>query len=369
VTALLARTPRPVGLALVAAGAAALNLLVAYGLARGGTAAMGIVALAVLPVLLVAFGMLVESHRAMLAWTAFALPFVGLPIATQALPVPGGVRLFPMDLLLLLAVGAWLASRLTGREVLRLSPVFGWPLAILALAVLQGVITGNQEYGTSLVSQPFRLVAYAGIALALVDTTATDAWRAITRVFYAGAVVQAAYGLFYLATGGSQTTTDALSTGGTRYLSLSTALYLTGSLACALLNLERRRSAALRLLDLTVAGLASFGIVIAFGRAVWIAAFVVVALLLATRPRLRQGIVSVLPLIAPGIVAAVLILLLSAPQLVTTLDQRIFGTSESASDGRPHFASVDGESSRGTPITGTCGSWPAVASSPSVPGF
>jgi O-antigen ligase len=35
----------------------------------------------------------------------------------------------------------------------------------------------------------------------------------------------------------------------------------------------------------------------------------------------------VLPLIAPGIAAAVLILLLSAPQLVTTLDQRIFGTS------------------------------------------
>jgi O-antigen ligase len=209
----------------------------------------------------------------------------------------------------------------------RLSQVFRWPLAVLAVTVTSGVLIGHERYGASLVAQPFRLVAYAGIALALGTTTATSAWQAITRIFYAGAVVEACFAVYYLATGTSQTTTEVLSTGGVRYLALSTSIYLTGSLVCALLNVELDRRPGRQLLHVVIAGLALFGIIVSFGRTTYAAVVLIVPLLLLSRRYLRRSLLLLLPVAIPAMVIALILIPTVAPTVVPTLENRLAGTS------------------------------------------
>jgi len=131
-----------------------------------------------------------------------------------------------------------------------------------------------------------------------------------------------------MATGRSQTGTEALSTGGLRFLALSSSLYLTGSLLCALLNLERHRDRVGRqLLDAVIALLSIFGIVVAFGRAVYFAVVVIVPLLLITRRELRRSVVRMLPIFAPVLILVALLVPLAKPDLVTTLTTRLTKTN------------------------------------------
>jgi hypothetical protein len=238
--------------------------------------------------------------------------------------------MFPTDILLLLAIGAWLASRLSGTEArhpVRLSPVWGWPIVLLAVAVISGIAIGNERYGASIVGQPLRFVLYAGIALALTDVSLPAAWRAITVVFYTGAVVQSVWAAYYLAAGTSQTGSNVLTTGGVRVLALSVAIYLTGSLVCALLNFELERRVGRQLLHLTVAGVAVFGIVVAFGRTTYAAVVLIVPLLLATRRYLRRTVLTVAPLVLPAVLLLVLVLPQAAPGMLSTAQARLSGTS------------------------------------------
>lgn len=329
-SAVLARTPRWLLVAAAASAAAGANVAIGLGTAVGDKATVLALVIGLLPALLIAFGVLVESHRATLAWAALTLNFTGISVLSERLPLPGGTSIFPTDVLLLLTLGAWLASRLSGvprRHAARLSPAFGWPLILVAVTVMSGVVIGHERYGASIVAQPFRLVLYAGIALALTDVDAASAWRAITRVFYAGAVVQSLYAVYYLATGTSQTQSVALSTGGVRVLALSVAIYLTGSLVCTLLNLELERRPGRQLLHLGVAGLALFGIIVSFGRTTYAAVVLIVPLLLATRRYLRRTLLLLLPLVAPVLVLVALLLPSTAPTIVPTLQTRLVGTS------------------------------------------
>ena len=168
---------------------------------------------------------------------------------------------------------------------------------------------------------------FAGIALALTDTTPTSTWKAITRVFYAGAVIQAFSALYYMATGSQQTEAQSLSTGGVRILALSTAVYLTGSLICALLNLELERQPGRQLGHAAIAGLALFGVVVSFGRTSYAAIVLIVPLLLITRRYLRRTVLIVLPLFAPLLVVLALFTPKLAPDLLPAFERRVTGTS------------------------------------------
>ena len=199
----------------------------------------------------------------------------------------------------------------------RVGPLaISWPLLALAVFAMLGVVRGHERYDISLFGQPLRMIIYAGIAVALIGVDARSVWRGITTVFYAGAVVQFFYALYDLATGRSQTTSLSLSTGGTRVIALSTATYLVGSLVCALLNLERTHNRPGRqFLHAVVAGLALFGIIVSFGRTTYAAVAVIIPALFIARRSLRRGLLWLLPLLLPLIVAIALI----APVLDSTL--------------------------------------------------
>jgi hypothetical protein len=328
VTALLQSAPRWLLIGGFAAAAAFANLLLGLGAAMGQRALMLALLIGLLPALLLVFGALVEEHRAVLAWAALALTFTGLPFA-DPLPLPGG-SIYATDVLLLLAVGAWLAARLSRGlhpGQVRLSIIFRWPLALLAVAVFAGVLKGQDRYDANLIGQPLRFVLYAGIALALTETNPASAWRAITRIFYIGAIVQSFFAVYFLASGSSQTTAESLSTGGVRALALSTAIYLTGSMICALLNLELERRPLRQVGHVAVAGLALFGIIVSFGRTTYAAVALIVPILLLTRRYMRRTVVAVLPLFAPVLVLAVLLVPNIAPDLIPTLHERVAGTS------------------------------------------
>jgi O-antigen ligase len=326
----LPHVPRWLVVAVAVSVALLANLSIAVGTATGQKAALLVEAVAIAPALLIVFGSLIESHRALLAWAALAINLTGIPLLSERLPLPGATSIYPTDVLLLLAVGAGLASRLSGipgAHPVKLSRVFGWPLALLTVTVLYGIFVGHERYGVPIVGEPLRFLLYAGIALALTDVDVSSAWKAITIVFYSGAVAQALWAVYYIATGRSQTRSDLLTTGGVRVLALSVAIYLTGSLVCALLNLELEHRGGRQLLHLSIAGLALFGIVVSFGRTTWAAVVLILPLLLVTRRYMRGALLVLAPLLAPILVVAAILVTTLTPTVVPTIQSRLSGTS------------------------------------------
>jgi hypothetical protein len=237
------------------------------------------------------------------------------------------------DVIAVLALASFVAAVLIAppeqRPRVPKTPVLGWALVPLVALVGLGVIRGHERYGASLVGQPFRLILYAGIAVALTTVTARQAYRAITVIFYVGTVWQTLQALQLMATGGTQTDAASLSTGGTRVLALGTAMYLTGALVLALLNLELDELAGRRALHLTIAGLALFGIVVAFGRTTFAAVAFIVPVLILVFGRLRRALIDWLPVLVPVVALCVLTVSLLAPTIGPTLRERL---TASASD-------------------------------------
>ncbi len=287
------------------------------------------IAFALLPALAVALGALLAGRAYVLVCIALALEFTNTPLLTEPLPLGGSIAIYASDVILVLAVMTWAAAELIGGKAdwfkTRPRPLtLGWPLAAFAVFVAYAIIQGNEHYGTTFFGQPVRLIVYAAIAVAVIDSTAADLWRGITFVFYAGALTELGWALFYLAAGGSQTDSLALSTGGTRILALGTATYLGGSLVCALLNLERSRERfAGQVWHALVAGAALFGIVVAFGRTTYAAMAIVLPALLVARRGLRQVLARLLPALLPVLVIALLLIPLLDPSIVSTTRERI----------------------------------------------
>lgn len=330
---MLSRRPSaPLLVGLAALGALVLNLGIALGLGKGQ--AIPAIAVAILPLALIAFGALTAQLRHWLLWLALAANLVPLDFTDQPLPLPGGTQIFLADLLVVLAIGSFLAAALIAdpdqRPRIPRTPVLGWALAPLVVSLAIGVWRGHERYGASLIGQPFRLILYAGIATALATLTARQAYRGLTIVFYLGTVLQAFEAVRLMASGGSQTDAAALSTGGTRILALGTAMYLTGALVLALLNLEHDERAGRRALHLAVAGLATFGIIVAFGRTTFAAVALVVPLLVLGFQRMRRALVDWLPLIVPMLILCLLLVAQFQPNLGTMLRDRL--TANTSSD-------------------------------------
>lgn len=309
---------------MVVGGAVALNAALAVILAhRGGTSAA---LLAFLPLVLVLFGMLVSSNRTVLLAAALGLSMT-LPVLQKPLPLPVPGQLYGADLVVILALGAWLARRLTlpaeARPRSPTTPLLGPPLIFFAAVTLWAALRGHYAYGANILGEPVRLFGYVLLVFAFVDLNPRTAYRTIVAVFYTGTVWMFLNAVYYYATGTSQTDQVDLSTGGTRILSLGTAMYLAGGLFLALLNLEIDRTAKRRAVHVFIATLALGGIVVAYGRATYLAVAIVVPVLFVSLPRLRHALFSMLPICIPFILLLAIALPRIAPSVGSTFSSRV----------------------------------------------
>jgi hypothetical protein len=278
-------------------------------------------------------GTAVRPHAVIVyAQTGLFLLALGLPLTSAAqldrpLPIPGSLSVYVSDVVVLLAVVSWLAARLLvpagERGAWLRTPVLGLPLLAFAALLVPGIIRGHERYGASYLGQPARLVLYAALAFAMTELRPRDVYRGIVAVFYAGAAWQAVLGVYHLATGTSQTPISELSTGGVRALSLTTGMYLAGALLLAVINLELDRSSRWRALHFAVAGLAAFGIVVAFGRTTFLALVLVLPFLLWRLRELRARALRLWRWWVPVGIVGVGLVLVFVPGIASTFAHRV----------------------------------------------
>jgi O-antigen ligase len=309
----------------VLAAALAANALVVVLVARSGGhgAVLALVAAAAVPVAWV-----MVARPTWILYAALLVTMLGGTLNNQ-LPGTGGTRVFPSDVFAILAAGGAFARvllRRRGDERPHLrSIVLSWPYVVLTFALMTGVVRGHDRYGTSYVSQPVRILAYAAIGLTFAYAKPPELLRNLTRVFYLTIVVSAVEAVYYIGTGTSQTDTAQLSTGGTRVLALSTAMFLAAGLVLALVHLDLAPRGPHRRLHLAMAALAIFGIVISLGRTTFAAVAVLVPVLALGMRRLRRSLLVYAPLLAALVVVAGVFVALTAPSAATTIKDRVTG--------------------------------------------
>ncbi len=332
----LARSPRSV-VALVAVLVVALNSLLAARLVDHGP--LRAAAIALLPAVLVGLGALVASSREILVYAALGLSMTAAPL-TGPLPLLPG--LYAADLIAMLALSSWIFARLLRGDKVHGSraAVVGWPFVLFAVAVLQAVLRGHEQYGLDLVSQPLRLLLYASMALAVTDCDPRRLYRGVVAVFYVGTAWMLLNAAYHVATGTSQTDQVNVSTGGTRYVSLTVAMYLAAALFLALLNLQIDDSARRRFLHVAMAALAAFGVVLALGRSTFLAIGVVLPLLVVAAPRVRNAVLGLLPLCLPFLVLAGLLVPRVVPDVGPQLVHRITASPTSDVNARWRVAAA-----------------------------
>ena len=280
------------------------------------------VALTLLPLIALAVVYLITSGQAVLYAAAIALPMSTLIAA----PISGS--LYYQDVIAAFALGALIFAKFLGRgrvPPIPRTPVLGWPYVLFAAAILSATLRGHYAYGTALFGQPLRLFFYAVIVAGLVGMTAQKMYRLLLALFYTGAVLAALVALFLLATGGSSEGKDAvpLSTGGARLLGIETSQYCAGALFLALLNLRLAPGLRARALHLSIAAVATFGVVAGFGRAVYTAVALVGVLLFITSRRLRRSVLSIVPVAVPFLVVLAIGVNQAAPKFVDSVADRM----------------------------------------------
>jgi O-antigen ligase len=334
------RAPQAPTSAMVA-GAAAFNAGLALVLIHRGVSSSAL--LAFLPLLVLLFGLLVSSDRSVLLAAALGLSMT-VSVLQKPVPLPFPGNLYWTDVIVVLAVAAWVARRLAlpaeARPRLPTTQLLGPPMIFFASVTLWAALRGHYAYGANLLGEPVRLFGYVLLVFAFVDLKPRTTYRTIVAVFYTGTVWMFVNALYYSASGGSQTDQVDLSTGGRRILALSTAIYLSGGLFLALLNLEMDRSVKRRALHVLMAALALTGVIVAYGRATYLAVALVVPVLLAFLPRVRRGLVSVLPIFVPFILLVAIALPYAAPSIVPAFKNRIVRSNGSDANVRWRVAAA-----------------------------
>ena len=305
------------------AGGAGAAAVAGYALVEiNATAAF---AVAALPVIAVGGVYLMTSGQIALWAAAFVLPVSRL-FGGQFV---GG--LFYQDVVAILAVGAWIFATFIGRgrvPSIPRTPVLGWPFVLFAAVIFSATLRGHYEYGASLIGQPLRLFLYAAIVAGLAGMTVPKMYRLLPWIFYPVVVLIALRALYYLATGGSATEADVLSTGGTRLIGISPTVYAAGGLFLALLNLRLAPEARARMLHLSIAGIAMFCVISGFGRAVYAAVAIVGLLFFVTSRGIRSTVLSIVPLALPFLVVLAIGLNQAAPHFVGSVNDRMFSAPE-----------------------------------------
>lgn len=333
------------------------NVLLVAVLYRGGGFGRPLI-IAFLPLALIILGVLFSAHRELLVFAGLALPMTFDALGDKKFPLGGGFGLFSSDIILLLAVVPWLASRIVGRRDLApnlpRTPVRGWPLLLFSAALLQAVVRGHYNYGSNLISQPLRMILYALIAAALVGIDAKRALRGVTIVFYAGTVYIFLYAMYLLAAGKTITGQGDLSTGGTRVLAGTIAQAMASAFVLGLINLRLDTSAKRRALHLSMVLLSGTNIALSLQRATFLALAVVLPLLFVTVRRIAGPLASMLPLALPFLAIVAMFLPQVAPTLAPTFITRITGTSEqdSSLQARERLATLQWEQAKTSPLIG-----------------
>jgi hypothetical protein len=285
-------------------------------------------ALALVPTIAIIAVLLVGEGRVVLYLAAFAIPLAGIDAIDKTIPF-GSANVRTQDLAIVLALGAFVfesllaRSRGQDRRAVPTTPVLGWPLVAFAACILIPLLRGHYSYGASFVGQPLRLIAYAGIAVALAGVTAEQMYRSLMAVFYAGAVAACLWAAYYTAVGGSQSLSVDLSTGGSRPLAISTSLFCAGALFMALLTIRKDPSKAHSILHLGMAGLGLAGVILGFGRGVFASVALVLLILFLVSKGVRRGVLVALPLALPFVALLALLVVRTAPDLVTSFQNRI----------------------------------------------
>ena len=269
---------------------------------------------------------LVVRAQAALFLAALLLPLTSWAGLDQPKAV-GSVAVFPSDLLVLAALVSAVALRFLSSEADRprmlVTPVLGWPLLAFAVFLIPGIVRGHERYGEGLVTQPARLVLYAGIAAAMTELDARRTWHWITVGLYAGAAWQGILALYHIATGTSQTPISALSTGGTRVLSLTTGMFLGTALLAALINIDLEKRTRWRLGHGLFGAIAFAGILLAFGRTTFLALAVVLVFLAWKLPDARRTALRAWRWWVPGLIAGMAAVAVLAPSTATQVVDRV----------------------------------------------
>lgn len=321
-------------------GAIALvNVVVAVAISRSGSQAvvLVLVGVAVVPIIWATVSRPDWTlYAALLVIMLGTVPTMFNPTATPRLLGGAGgtggttgTKVTAADLFVLLAIGGAVARALIRRRGERRprfrTIVLSWPLLLLVVALMQGVIRGHDRYGTAYISQPVRIFAYAAIGLAFIETPPERLLRNLTRVFYLTIVVSTLQAVYYLATGTSQTDTSALSTGGTRVLALSTAMFLAAGLVLALVHLDIDPHSELRKLHVWMAILAVFGIIISLGRTTFAAVAVLVPVLVVGLRRLRRTMLTYFPVALGLTILISSFVMIVSPSAASTIGHRFTG--------------------------------------------
>jgi hypothetical protein len=343
---------------LVPAVAAAVVANAALAMVAAKRPSLAVAAVAA-PAVFAALVALVASDRSILLFAGLAVPFT-LPVLNRQLAV-GPAQVFASDIVIVIALAAWVAARLGGsdgrpRARAPLLP-FRIVFAAFAAVVVIDTLRGHDAYGASLVGEPLRLALYALLALTLSDLDPGKALRGLRVVFYGGAFWSLLTAAYYLATGTSQTGADQLSTGGTRVLSLTVSLNLALALFLALLSFDLPRTSRQHALDAAAAAAAVVGIVLSFGRGTFLAVAVVLPLLFVTARRFRARAVAALPLAVPLAAVAVLLTIELAPGTWRTLVERmqihtVSAGADASVEWRRHAVHVIWQQVRSSPLVG-----------------
>ena len=289
-------------------------------------------ALAVGPILVAAVGLLLAADGVIFVCAALALELT-LPRLNNPLPFAGGTKIYPADLVVGLALGAWALGRLRDLRdpkgphaaVRRLhwSPALGLPLVLFAAAVGSATIRGHTRYGEPLVGAPVRMILYAAIAAAVFRAYPKKLYRGVVIVFYVGTVWQFFNAIYYAATGGSQSIAEDLSTGGTRLLSVSVSLYLAGTFFLALINLSQGGTTRAKVLHAAMLLLSGAEIVVAYSRGTFLTVTVLSMILVFFLRDVRIGAVSMIPVAVPLLLLAALVLAQTHSTVIPTFVNRL----------------------------------------------
>ena len=268
---------------------------------------------------------LIAGARTLVIAVGLALPLTSANWARGALPLPFSFSVYPADVLIVCAVGLWLIPRILLREdAPRLAtPLLGWPLALFALTLVPGIVRGHERYGAGFVGQPVRLVLYALVALAMVSLTVPQTYRMLVTVFYLGAAWQLVLGLYSLAAGSHQTGSFVLSTGGTRFLSVSSAVYMGATVILALLNFELGLWARFRYAHLLVAAIATLAVVLSFARTTFVALAIAIPVVLWFLRDTRSWLLHQWRIWAPALVVLVALMAVALPSIRSTFVDRV----------------------------------------------
>lgn len=253
----------------------------------------------------------------------------------------------PADAIIVLPAVVVVASALGGGEIaarawaLLRAHAFKLAIAVFVVLVLIAVARAYASPSQAGANQAARMALAPLLLFSLaVFRDRRDLMRSLRITFYTYAVLQTGRTLYYLATGGSETGSAIVSTGGARTVSNSSAMFLGMVLVLAALHLVREERFA-RSIGLSLLMLVSIaGITLALARTTWIALAVLVVALLALLPEARRAAAGFLATVTPLIVLGALLVPVLAPDQVDYVRDRLEAPDQGTVDNSFEFRRI-----------------------------